>query len=101
MLFDRLVLDVTLGARALEAGDREAAAHRLLHAQDILLHLRSTLDVESWPPGGALASVYVWCWQELVAANTRQDTGKAVGVLALVTALRDSWQQAARLSQRD
>lgn len=96
MLWDRLVLDVTVAVDALDAGDRSAASVRLVHAQDILLHLRTTLDLTLWPAGARLADVYVWCWQELVTANLEQDAARVRSVVPIVTRLRDTWQEAAR-----
>lgn len=98
MLWDRLVLDVTVAVDALDAHDRTTASQRLLHAQEILLHLRGALDLTIWPQGARLADVYVWCWQELVTANLEQDVRKVRDVIPIVTRLRDAWQEAAAIS---
>jgi flagellar protein FliS len=48
MLCDRLVLDLQRGRDAQAAGVREEANSQLLHAQDILIELRSSLDTKAW-----------------------------------------------------
>ncbi len=58
MLCDRLVLDVQRGLEAQRAGRVPEAHQELIHAQEIVIHLRSTLHVGGlgrWPrPGLAL-----------------------------------------------
>src|SRR5256885_1156538 len=44
MLYDRLVVDLTQAEDALRARDTATASTRLMHAQDIVSQLRSTLD---------------------------------------------------------
>lgn len=95
MLYDRLVLDLTVAEQALGDGDRKGAGERLCHAQDILLELRSSLDVEAWSGGPALAALYAHMTTELVQANVAGDAAKAEYVRGLVEPLRDAWHTAA------
>jgi flagellar secretion chaperone FliS len=43
MLYDRLVLDLSRAEQALLARDRESASQQLMHAQDIVIELRTSL----------------------------------------------------------
>ena len=95
MLCDRLVLDVQ---RALEAqGERNhMEAHaQLVHAQEVVIHLRSTLRVEAWEGGPGLASLYDWLHNELIRANISKDPAVTEGCLSIVTNLADTWRTAA------
>jgi flagellar protein FliS len=95
MLYDRLVLDVTRAEDALRAGNREVAAQQLMHAQDIVIELRSTLDTSSWSGAAGLAQLYAFLLTELIAANVKADADKVAACRALVEPLRDAWKQAA------
>lgn len=95
MLCERLVLDVTRGLQAQNAGDHQEAHRQLVHAQEIVLELRSTLDVDAWDGGPALASIYDFLHSELVRANISKDSARTEGCLKLVTDLCDTWREAA------
>ena len=75
MLCERLVLDVTRGRNAQADGDYAEAHRQLLHAQEIVLELRMSLDVKVWDGGPALASIYDFLHAELVRIR---DQGYAV-----------------------
>jgi flagellar protein FliS len=95
MLCDRLVLDVQRGVAALRAGTPVEAHAQLVHAQEVVTHLRSTLRVEGWDGGPGLASLYDWLHAQLVQANVRKDAGIAEGCLTLVQDLASTWREAA------
>ncbi|WP_122818421.1 flagellar export chaperone FliS [Nocardioides pantholopis] len=95
MLCDRLVLDVTRGTDALRAGDPLTAHGQLVHAQEIVMELRSSLQVDAWAGGPQLASIYDFLHAELVRANVGKDLARAEGCLALVEQLADTWREAA------
>src|SRR3954462_9325926 len=73
MLCDRLVLDLTRGLDAQRSSDFETAHRELLHAQEIVLELRSSLRTEEWEGGPGLASLYDFLHQEMVRANVSRD----------------------------
>ena len=95
MLCDRLVLDVQRGVAALEAGLTGEAHAQLVHAQEVVTHLRATLRVEGWDGGPGLASLYDWLHAQLVQANIRKDAGIAAGCLSLAQDLATTWREAA------
>jgi flagellar protein FliS len=95
MLCDRLVLDLTRGLEAQRSGDISRAHHELLHAQEIVLELRSSLRTEEWEGGPGLASLYDFLHLELVRANVTKDAGITEGCLGLVNDLSETWRQAA------
>jgi flagellar secretion chaperone FliS len=95
MLYDRLVRDLTQGEEALRAGDREQSHEQLTHAQDIVLELRTTLDVDSWEGGPALADLYGWVLTELIKANINREPDRVAACRNLIEPLRDAWREAA------
>jgi flagellar protein FliS len=95
MLYERLVLDLDWAEGALRAGDRNTGSDRLLHAQDIVAELLSSLDLTAWSGAANLASLYTFLLAELISANVTANADKAASCLALVEPLLDAWRQAA------
>jgi flagellar secretion chaperone FliS len=95
MLYDRLVMDLLQGEEALRGGDREQANDRITHAQEIILELRATLDVDAWTGAAGLAGLYGFVLTELIQANVRRDAERVATCRALVEPLRDAWREAA------
>jgi flagellar secretion chaperone FliS len=95
MLYDRLILDLGQGEEALRNGERETAHDRLTHAQEIVLELRTSLDVEAWSGAPGLANLYGWLLTELIGANIGRDADRVAACRALVEPLRDAWREAA------
>ncbi len=95
MLCDRLVLDVQRALEAQKDRNHPEAHNQLVHAQEIIIHLRSTLRVEAWDGGPGLASLYDWLHNELIRANVSKDPAVTEGCLSFVSNLADTWRQAA------
>ncbi|WP_181313164.1 flagellar export chaperone FliS [Nocardioides campestrisoli] len=95
MLCERLVLDVRRAKDAQDAGTHAEAHTLLLHAQDIVVELRSTLRTDAWDGATQLAALYDWMFGQLVLANTRRDSGATQHVLGLAEQLADTWREAA------
>jgi flagellar protein FliS len=96
MLYDRLVLDLAHAEDAFRGGDRAAGAGRLLHAQEIVLELLSSLNVSAWAGGAGLARLYSFLVTELIGANVQADAVRVVACRQLVEPLRDAWAEAMR-----
>lgn len=95
MLVDRLLLDVQRALEAQRTGNAPEAHNQLVHAQEIVIHLRSTLRVEAWDGGPGLASLYDWLHTELIRANVTKDPALTEGCLTIVGDLAQTWKQAA------
>ena len=98
MLCDRLVLDVQRAVDAQRERNHPEAHTQLVHAQEVVIHLRSTLRVEAWEGGPGLASLYDWLHNELIRANVTKDPGITEGCLSIVTNLAQTWKEAALLA---
>lgn len=95
MLYDRLVKDLDAAERGLGARDIQASHAALIHAQDIVHELNSTLDVSIWPEGEALKRLYDWVVEQLVAANMTKDVKHVHNAREVIEPLREAWQEAA------
>lgn len=91
MLYDRLVVDLTIAHDAMVRGDIAVTGERIGHASDIILELHATLDTELWPEGEALAALYLWLVQELMQARLRGNAEQVATCRDLVVPLRDAW----------
>ena len=98
MLLDRLVLDVQRAIQNQEAGDHLAANPQLIHAQEIVLELRSSLQLDVWDGAAQLASIYDWLYSQLIKANTSRDVAITKDCLSIIDPLAETWRQAALLS---
>jgi flagellar protein FliS len=95
LLYDRLVLDLQRAADLQDGGQHLEAAPHLLHAQDIVLELQSSLDLDVWDGAAQLAAIYGFLHSELVRANVRRDVAVTRGCLDLVVPLAEAWREAA------
>jgi flagellar protein FliS len=95
MLYERLVLDVRMALQAQQKGDHQEAHHQLVHAQDIILELRASLDVDAWEGGPGLASIYDFLHVQLIRANIKRDAATTESCLLLVEDLCATWREAA------
>ena len=95
MLYDRLALDLERAEQALVDGDRETAHGQLMHAQEIVLELSASLDVDVWDGGPRLAALYAWLIGELIQANLKGDVRRVRDCRKVVEPLRDAWREAA------
>lgn len=95
MLMDRLVLDIERGVVALAGGDLQESHRNLVHAQDIVVELEVSLDVDAMPGGRQLAALYEYLRGRLVEANIRRDLPAAQEALGMAKDLADTWRQAA------
>jgi flagellar protein FliS len=95
MLYDRLALDLERAEEALVAGNRDVSHAQLLHAQEIVLELRASLQVDVWEGGPRLAALYTWVLGELIKANLKGDVRRVRDCRQVVEPLRDAWREAA------
>ena len=95
MLYDRLALDLQRAEESLVLGDRDAAREPVMHAQEIVLELRASLQVDVWEGGPRLAALYSWLIGELIQANVKGDIRRVRDCRKVVEPLRDAWREAA------
>jgi flagellar protein FliS len=97
MLYDRLILDLTIAEAGMRTADYETTGRRLQHAQEILLELWASLDEKLWPEGAPLRAVYLWLVRELMACRMPPQPERLAACRELLEPLRDAWKQALEL----
>ena len=95
MLYDRLVLDLQRAVELGDLGEFLGAGRQLMHAQEIVLELQSSLKIDAWDGAAQLSGIYSWLHSEMVRANVQRDVAASRGCLALVEPLADAWREAA------
>ena len=98
MLYDRLHRDLTEAGEALGRGDWAGAHRPLVHAQDIVIELRTALDPTVWPAANEMRQLYTYLLDTLCSANASKDAGRVTACLRIVEPLRDAWHQAERVA---
>lgn len=95
MLYDRLLLDLRRAEAAQESADWQAASHQLLHAQDIVLELTTSLRPELWEGADRLRAIYEYVRMALVNANIHRDVARTREAIMLLVPLQEAWHAAA------
>ena len=95
MLYDRLLLDLHWAVEAQLESDWHRASGRLIHAQDIVAELSSTLKPELWDGGDALMALYVYVAQLMRTGNVSHDVARIQECIELLEPLRLAWHAAA------
>jgi flagellar secretion chaperone FliS len=95
LLYDRLVLDLQRAAELQEAGEHIAASDHLMHAQEIVLELQSSLRLDVWDGAPQLSAIYSFLYTQLVQANVKRDLEVTRSCLSLVEPLASAWREAA------
>ena len=98
MLYSRLVKDLTVAVVGIERHDVEGAHRALIHAQEIVTELSTSLDTSVWPEGEGLRALYDFVLARLVRANTTKDAAIVTECLEIVEPLRDAFAQAATVA---
>lgn len=93
LLYQGALRFIARGVRAIEREDREEAHASLTRAQDILVELAGSLDLQA---GSELAqrllALYEFAFSRLVEANCRKVTGPALETAGLLRELLPAWQ---------
>ena len=95
MLYDRLLLDLGRAETAQLGEDWDTASAQLMHAQEIVGELMSSLRPESWDGGPGLMAIYTYVLNAMMRANTGRDVEKTRECTRLLEPLRLAWHEAA------
>lgn len=97
MLFDGAINSVQKAIEDIDS-QRVAEAHKnMVKAQDIILELRNTLNMD-YSLSGQLWELYDYLYRELVEANIHKDRLALEKILPFLSELRQTWQEAARMA---
>src|SRR4051812_44102695 len=94
-LYERILLDMERALAAMADHDIYGAHTSLVHAQEIVHELLTSLDLKQWPGGATLAAVYRHVQDALVEANVNKDPAPVHVCREMLVPLRDAWREAA------
>ncbi|WP_183094869.1 flagellar export chaperone FliS [Nocardioides stalactiti] len=95
MLVERLELDVERALQAQTTQDWAEAHRNLLHAQEIVVELASSLKPELISGGNELAMLYEFLRVRLVMANIKRDPDITRQALTIARGVSEMWRLAA------
>ncbi len=96
MIYDRLMSDLSKSEAALDRSDFQTSNELLLHAQEIIVALKATLQIDLWPAGERLDALYEFLLSELVQANIYKDISKVTSCKEIIEPLSKAWHIAAQ-----
>jgi len=98
LLYDAMLRSLDRVQAGLEAKDLEGAHGLILRAQDIVLELISSLNLDDAGDAGAMARqiapLYEYMYRRLLDANLHKDSEAIEEVRALIVPVRDAWSAA-------
>lgn len=95
MLYDRLTLDLLRAEHAQVEANWEVASSNLLHAQEIVRELSSSLKTGAWDGAENLQSIYTYVLTALINANIHRDVTPTRECIELIKPIGEAWHAAA------
>lgn len=92
MLYDGAIKFMNIGKYSIENKDMEKAHSSLLRAQDIILELNYSLDM-NYEVSKELRGLYDFVLSKLVDANINKDSKAIDEALTVVNDMRDTWKE--------
>lgn len=92
MLYDGAIKFMNIGKYSIENKDMEKAHSSLLRAQDIILELNYSLDM-NYDVSKGLRKLYDFVLTKLVDANINKDSKAIEEALTVVNDMRDTWKE--------
>jgi len=96
MLYNGCIKFMKLASQGIEDKDVQKSHNNLIKAQNIIFEFMNTLDMD-FEVSKSLMPLYEYIYWSLVRANVENDTAILDEALELVTELRDTWAEAAKL----
>jgi flagellar protein FliS len=96
LLYDALLNDLKQAEERLHQREFDTAHTSLVRAQEIVLELIASLDMDAGDIARQLAPLYEYQYQRLLEANMQKNAKPVAEVIRLVTPLRDAWVNAVR-----
>lgn len=97
MLYEGAIKFCNIASMAIEKADFQKANLNIIKAENIIIELRSTLDMR-YPVSEQLDSIYDFIYRCLVEANINKSQTYLDNALNLIRELRDTWKEAMKLA---
>ena len=99
MLYNGLVKFIMRGIDSIEKKNIQDANTNIIKAQNIVSEFLNTLDM-NYEISGSLNSIYDYMLRRLIDANVAKDRDILEEVLGFAKVLRDTWEQAMKISKK-
>ncbi len=99
-LFEEAIKQLTMAHSAINNHKIETANSSLLKSQNIIRHLRSTLNMQ-YEISNNLAMLYDFFISQIIQSNIKKDTQPIDDIIPMLTELKDSFAQAEKLARID
>ena len=99
MLYNGLVKFIMRGIDSIEKKNIQEAHTNIIKAQNIVSEFMNTLDM-NYEISGSLNSIYDYMLSRLIDANVAKDKDILEEVLGFAKVLRDTWEQAMKISKK-
>ncbi|MEA1960914.1 MAG: flagellar export chaperone FliS [Bacillota bacterium] len=96
MLYEGVLKNIRSARKGIEDKDINRAHQEIVKAEEIILELMSTLNMDYEISNGLLA-LYRYMYDQLVQANIQKDTAILEEVEGYLSELGDTWAEAARI----
>lgn len=93
MLYNGALKNINNAKKAIEEKDIEQAHRQIMKAEEIIVELMSTLNME-YQISERLFLLYEYLYHQLTLANAQKDIGLLDEVEGFLIELRDTWQEA-------
>lgn len=98
MLWNAEIKNIKIAIISIRSNRIPEAHEKIMKAQAIIDELIYSLDTR-YEISNELSKLYSFIKSELIAANLKKDVEKLEEILPLVTEMRDTWQEAYKLSR--
>lgn len=100
LLYNEIIKNISKAITKINNKQVGEAHFPIMKAQDIVVHLISTLDLNV-PISSNLLPLYEYMYSTLISANVKKDTALLEQVKNMVADLKDTWQQAVKISKSE
>lgn len=100
MLYNGAIRFINEGLLFIEKADTEKSNKSILRAQDIMIELMSTLDMQ-YDIAKQLYPLYEYIYKTLISANLGNNKEKLEEAKDLITQLRDTWHEAMKKAHKE
>lgn len=98
MLYEGAIKFCNMAVIGLEEKNIAKTNNNIVKAENIITHLRSTLDFK-YPVAQEFENVYAYVQDGLISANIKKDKEKLEEVIGIIREMRDAWKEVMKLSK--
>ena len=101
LTYEALLRWLARAEEAIDAGNVVDAHQALIAAQDLVVNLSSSVDLDQGPVGTNLVLLYDYIARELMKANVEKNKAIIASIRELLTPLLDAWRTAVPAARKE